>query len=219
MRHADTARRPNPSPSPSSPTPTSPSAPAPQPQKQPAQANQVQQGKPSSSPPKQPQQPQQQGGSQQPPKRAKGFTLIEILIVVIILGILAAIVVPQFTNASTQARVNSVHSMGQSIQSQVELYRMDHSGDLPTDGGAYDDEWEWNRLTTKIEGKGPYLQSTPINTLRGTNASGVVQVDDTVNGFNYDTAVTATDTDGWVICASGKFYALDKEEKMMIKTN
>ena len=36
--------------------------------------------------------------------RKGGFTLVEILIVVIILGILAAIVIPNFTNASTDAR-------------------------------------------------------------------------------------------------------------------
>ncbi|MCC7406490.1 MAG: prepilin-type N-terminal cleavage/methylation domain-containing protein, partial [Phycisphaeraceae bacterium] len=37
-------------------------------------------------------------------RRKSGFTLIEILIVVVILGILAAIVIPQFTNASETAK-------------------------------------------------------------------------------------------------------------------
>ena len=42
--------------------------------------------------------------------RKSGFTLIEILIVVIILGILAAIVIPQFSNASNDARKSSLAS-------------------------------------------------------------------------------------------------------------
>ena len=37
--------------------------------------------------------------------RAKsGFTLVEVLIVVVILGILAAVVIPQFSDASTEAK-------------------------------------------------------------------------------------------------------------------
>ena len=40
-------------------------------------------------------------------RKNKGFTLVEILIVVVILGILAAIVIPQFSDASTQSKVSS----------------------------------------------------------------------------------------------------------------
>jgi prepilin-type N-terminal cleavage/methylation domain-containing protein len=40
--------------------------------------------------------------------KRSGFTLVEILIVVVILGILAAIVIPQFTEASTEAKLSSL---------------------------------------------------------------------------------------------------------------
>ena len=64
--------------------------------------------------------------------RAKsGFTLVEILIVVVILGILAAIVIPQFTGASTEAKESSLVSNLQSIRSQVELFKIQHNDILP----------------------------------------------------------------------------------------
>ena len=53
----------------------------------------------------------------------KGFTLIEILIVVILLGILAAIVVPMFTDASDDTRVSTCVSNMATIRSQAELFR------------------------------------------------------------------------------------------------
>jgi general secretion pathway protein G len=70
--------------------------------------------------------------------RAKsGFTLVEILIVVVILGILAAIVIPQFTNASTEARESALVSNLQSVRSQIELFKIQHNNDmLPGTGTA-----------------------------------------------------------------------------------
>jgi general secretion pathway protein G len=66
----------------------------------------------------------------------KGFTLIEILIVVIILGILAAIVIPQFTNASKEAKQSSLVTQVQSLRSQIALYKLQHNDNLPGAIGA-----------------------------------------------------------------------------------
>jgi prepilin-type N-terminal cleavage/methylation domain-containing protein len=53
----------------------------------------------------------------------KGFTLVEILIVVVILGILAAIVVPQFTNATQDAQGGNILTQLETLNNQIELYR------------------------------------------------------------------------------------------------
>ncbi len=97
-----------------------------------------------------------------------GFTLVEILIVVVILGILAAIVIPQFTSASESAKSSSLISQLQTIRSQLELYQVQHNGDYPTLAQM------WDNLTTETEVDGtagdasgnefgPYLQQPPVN--------------------------------------------------------
>ncbi len=94
-------------------------------------------------------------------RRQRGFTLIEILIVVVILGILAAIVIPQFTNASQDAQVSAVKSQLQTIRSQIELYRVKNgSGNLT---GASDAAALLTLLTTPDDNNGgfQYLQSVP----------------------------------------------------------
>lgn len=73
---------------------------------------------------------------------AKGFTLVEILIVVVILGILAAIVVPQFTNAANESRVGNVATQVSTIETQLELWAARNNGaypDLVTAGETWDD--------------------------------------------------------------------------------
>ncbi len=66
----------------------------------------------------------------------KAFTLVEILIVVVILGILAAIVIPQFTNASQEAQRGNVVTQMQTIRNQIELYRVRNNGTNPTLAGT-----------------------------------------------------------------------------------
>ena len=58
------------------------------------------------------------------------FTLIELLIVVAIIGILAAIAVPNFLNAQTRARVARVMGDHEAIGSALEVYMLDHN-DFP----------------------------------------------------------------------------------------
>ncbi|MEA2733721.1 MAG: ral secretion pathway protein [Humisphaera sp.] len=143
--------------------------------------------------------------------RKGGFTLVEILIVVIILGILAAIVIPQFTSASQDARRNSLTSQLQTLRSQLELYKLQHLDALPTDlvGSAP----AWTQLTNKTNDRGttgtgsdypfgPYLQADPKNPLNGSSTVKVIAADPATP----NAASTAT-AEGFLInSANGKIW-------------
>lgn len=125
-------------------------------------------------------------------RRKSGFTLVEILIVVVILGILAAIVVPQFTNAANDARAGNLQSQIKTIENQLELFR--------ARTGAY---------PTLAE-----LQAAPTDATRGTSFGVMIDNDylktsptNPVNNSQSVAAAAAADV-GWVWdSATGAFGA------------
>ncbi len=68
-------------------------------------------------------------------RKHAGFTLIEVMVVVVILGILAAIIVPKIMSRPEQARIVKVKQDILSIQNALDLYKLDNGSYPSTDQG------------------------------------------------------------------------------------
>ena len=69
------------------------------------------------------------------PKLSRGFTLIEIMIVVVIIAILAAVVIPRILDRPDQARVTAAKADIAIVMQQLNLYRLDNASYPSTDQG------------------------------------------------------------------------------------
>ena len=110
---------------------------------------------------------------------ARGFTLVELLIVVLILGVLAAVVIPQFANASADAKESSLRSNLATVRQAISLYRVQHNETYPGQGG-------WAEFVTQLTSGtqadgtpgtkyGPYLRDRfPDNAVTGTSTGKTV---------------------------------------------
>src|SRR4051794_5901046 len=141
-------------------------------------------------------------------RRAAGFTLVEILIVVVILGIMATIVIPQFSNASHQARENTLKDDLRYLRVQVQVYKAQHKDVAPgyPGGDRYATPTEADFIAqmtsyTSVDGAvssspsnvykyGPYLSGVPENPLTHKTTITVVAGSAALS--------TPTTDDGWV---------------------
>jgi prepilin-type N-terminal cleavage/methylation domain-containing protein len=93
------------------------------------------------------------------------FSLIEILIVVALMAILAATIIPQFADSTTDAKTSAMNSDLHSLHSNLQMYKARH-GDYPA---------TLKDLTVvSPAGYGPYIDAVPENPFNGSAAEAAV---------------------------------------------
>jgi len=102
------------------------------------------------------------------PVRRSAFTLIEVLIVVVIMAILAATIIPQFTDSTKDAKASTAVFNLHTLRSQIELYRAQHAGLAPATAATLIELTQTtNEAGTAGTGSGfpygPYIREVPAN--------------------------------------------------------
>ena len=104
------------------------------------------------------------------------FTLVEILIVVIILGVLAAIVIPNLTGVTAISREANLKENLSKIRAQIQMYRNQHNG-FPAAAGFAEQMTKYTRTDGQVAAVrtseyrfGPYLEQMPPNPITSDRA-------------------------------------------------
>lgn len=135
----------------------------------------------------------------------RAFTLVEILIVVVILGILAAVVVPQFVDAAEQAQTGNTETQLRTLRTQIQLFAAQNDGEFPVLANA-DADAGWAPMIDN-----QLIQAPPIN----PRANSAVVIDTTDEGNTGRDAATATDAadGGWLYNqTTGEIWAVGFNE-------
>jgi general secretion pathway protein G len=126
-------------------------------------------------------------------QKNKGFTLIELVVVVMILGILAAVAAPKLLNTSGTAADNGLKQTLGVVRDAIERYAAEHGGALPGEGGEADFKSD---LAPYLRGPFPNSPLTNTDTVKVTTSAGAMTVSATGEAWQYNSA------DGGFICNS-----------------
>lgn len=117
--------------------------------------------------------------------RRSGFTLVEVLIVVVLMAVLAAAVIPHVAGAIEDARQSTLQDDERELNLAIQRYRAEHAGNLPTGIRRLFTKTDASGAVTGDGKFGPYLLAVPVNPLNDSSA--VVRVSDlaSVDLHNY----------------------------------
>ncbi len=137
----------------------------------------------------------------------KAFTLVEVVIVVAILGIVAAIAVPQFQNHTQQARESAAKDNLRILRQAIERYAIEHNG-VPPGYPNNDTSRSPNYLALRMQmiNSGNYLSQMPENPFNNIDEIRLLD-----NGEIFPESPEQTDTHGWIYQPSTKTIRLNWE--------
>ncbi len=97
-----------------------------------------------------------------------GFSLVELVIVVVIIGVLAAIAIPRFSRAADGAADAALKQNLRTMREALEMYKAEHKGAVPKDATAAEQLTQYTDLAGNVSATasdvhpfGPYLHRVP----------------------------------------------------------